>query len=411
MVKSRIVLCFQHHQGCMRRSLFTIGILLTVSFCRVSASNADSSVPPPIPVVHVAGHGGQAKLPDTVHAVVHYKLTHDVPFVDLHIQTEALHGDAVHRHDVEYRAMVEPYGGNWMTVSDHRLRLSNLGSGTHTIRLQARYPGMAWGKEVHVQLDVEQSPLSTLSTYAMFGVAMLLSSWGVAKTLRHYREQRLLKDERIRLAERRRIARDLHDDVNAGLARIVVLSDAVAAQREAQDAAATIAETAREVIDNVRSIVWVMKSDDDSASGLMAYVRQKIGELLEDHGIEFVYAYDGCSDLRLSTDVRWNVLMCIKEIAMNIIRHSGAQTVFFTVSCIEGYLNVRICDDGVGFESSRTESAGGLAHIRARMADIGGTAGIGSRPGQGTKILLVIPVRADNAEGNAQPPSNDEEAS
>ena len=395
----------------MRQYLIIIGLLLTVaSLEEVVASDANDSVVSPIPVVHVAAQGDHTHLPDTVHAVVQYTLSHDVPYVDLHLQPRVLHGDTLYRRDVEYRAMVESFGEHWVKVVGYRLRLANPGAGTYTIRLQARYPGMSWGKEVRVLLNVNRSPMSTLSTYAILGLALILSGFGVAKTVRRYREQRVVEEEQIRLAERRRIARDLHDDVSAGLARIVVLSDAVAAQRESQDAAATIAETAREVIDNVRSIVWVMKSDDDSVTTMMSYVQEKIGELLADHGIKFVYEDEGCADCRLSAQVRWNVLMCIKEIAMNIIRHSGAETVSMTVSPGGGYLNVRICDDGVGFESAQTESTGGLGHIRSRMTEIGGTAGIGSRPGEGTKVLLVIPIAANLSAEQALRPTDNEEA-
>jgi signal transduction histidine kinase len=171
-----------------------------------------------------------------------------------------------------------------------------------------------------------------------------------------------------------------------------VLSDAVAAGGSSQETAAIIANTAREVIENVRTIVWVTKSENDSVDAMLSYVRDRVSELLRDHDVALIYEDEQPLIGVLNATARWNVMMCIKEIATNIVRHSKATAVRMYVSCQRGYLSIRITDNGIGFSMNLAEASGGLAHIRDRMLEIGGTAGIGSRHDEGTNILLIVPI-------------------
>jgi signal transduction histidine kinase len=339
---------------------------------------------------------------------VHHQLKHDRDHLDINLRAIHADGQDVRGEAVEYRARVLPTYAEWIKVPGRSLCIPDIAPGAYTVAVQARYPGTEWGKEVRMLLYIDAEEAPWYLVYTILGVSVVLMLWS-ARTVLHSRSATRAQElERVRMAERRRIARDLHDDVGTGLARIVVLSDAVASQHGADPTTATIAETAREVIENMRSIVWVMKTDDDSMTTLLAYMRDKIGEVLADHGIEFVYSESIVEDAALHSAARWNVMMCLKEIAMNIVRHSKATRVHMRVTSRYGYLNLHISDDGVGFDHVLVKSGGGLSHIRERMTEIGGTAGIGSYPEEGTKILLVVPLGPRHGSGEALSNNHDE---
>lgn len=347
----------------------------------------------PIPTVRVGGSGLPVSASDTVHALVHHTLTYDQRHVDIQLGATVDSSTGNGHKPVEYRIRIQPHHDDWIMVRGRALRVPNLGPGTYTVSAQARYAGMGWGKEVRVLLDVQAEPTPWPVIYGVLGLGIGLTAWSIRSVVQRRQQQRQQQDEQIRMAERRRIARDLHDDVGTGLARIVVLSDAVAAQQGGNPATAAIAETAREVIASVRSIVWVMKSDDDSLTSLLSYMKDKIGEVLGDHGMVFLCDDSLPNNLTLHSAARWNVMMCLKEIATNIVRHSKATHVHMRVSTVNGYLNMQITDNGVGFDHAAVSARGGLTHIRERMTEIGGTAGIGASPNEGTKILLVVPLQ------------------
>lgn len=371
----------------------SISILLVVMLRSGAASAFDGAARGPIPIVKLVHSSVARSTTDTVDAVIRCVL-HD-PSDDVESCLGAKVGDEAGVLDgdtLEYRLKIEETLSDWIMVDGGYHRLSGLKQGVYNLRVQARHPGRVWGEELRIHLHLERRQRTPWLFYGFMVMLGLPSAYYARLWYRRRAAERQLAFDRVRADERRRIARDLHDDVGSGLARIVVLSDAAAAADESNETAATIAETAREVIESVRTIVWVMKSENDSATATLSYVRDRVADLLHDHGIAFHYESDLPSDSVMSEQARWNVMMCIKETATNIVRHSMAANVWMQISCSMGYISIRISDDGVGFETEHVRVGGGLTHIRERMAEIGGTAGIGSRQEGGTNILLVIPA-------------------
>lgn len=371
----------------------SITILLVVMLRSGAASAFDGAVRGPIPIIKLVHSSVARSTTDTVDAVIRCVLHDPSDDVELRLGTKAgdeagvLDGDTI-----EYRLKIEETLSDWIMVDGGYHRLSGLKQGVYNLRVQARHPGRVWGEELRIHLHVERRQRAPWLFYGLIAILAVPSAFYARLWYRRRATERQLAYDRVRADERRRIARDLHDDVGSGLARIVVLSDAVAAADESNQTAATIAVTAREVIESVRTIVWVMKSENDSAIATLSYVRDRVADLLQDHGIAFHFDADITPDCVMIEKVRWNVMMCVKETVTNIVRHSMAENVWMQISCSMGYISIHISDDGVGFDTEHVRVDGGLTHIRERMTEIGGTAGIGSRQEGGTNILLVIPA-------------------
>lgn len=368
-------------------------LLLIIPVDDGSASLLDVTAESPIPVVELVQSTEARTTTDTVDAVVRYVLHEASDAIELRLRSVSDNGKKQENIGaVEHRFKIEGMLSDWIMVDRGYHRVTGVKQGVYNLRVQARLPGKAWSKEVRIHLHVERPGGTSWLLYGLLTILIVPSAYYTRVLFRRRSLQRRQEYERIRADERRRIARDLHDDVGTDLARIVVLSDAVAAGGGSNETATAIAETAREVIERVRTIVWVMKSENDSVEAMLSYVHDRVSELLRDHEIAFTYENDQPMPCAMNGTARWNVLMCIKEIATNIVRHSKATAVGMHVSCQRGYLSIRITDNGIGFSIDDVEANGGLLHIRDRMLEIGGTAGIGSRQTEGTNILLVVPV-------------------
>ncbi|MBV8748665.1 MAG: sensor histidine kinase [Candidatus Eremiobacteraeota bacterium] len=195
------------------------------------------------------------------------------------------------------------------------------------------------------------------------------------------------------LAERRRIARDLHDEVGHGLATL-------AAQLEAAERVrSTAPERADQLVEKARG----------SAVAALAAVRNTVATLRE----EFVVSGDlGGALRRLADDVApfvgvpvevrvtgpavrdpfvvTNVARIAREALINVGRHSGASKALVLLDAHDGEFMLRIEDDGIGIDAPG--GGNGLAIMRERAETLGGTLTLGHGPSGGTALHLVAPL-------------------
>jgi signal transduction histidine kinase len=200
-------------------------------------------------------------------------------------------------------------------------------------------------------------------------------------------------------SERRRIARELHDDLNQGLALLAVHLDLLG--QKPPDSGARFAERMREMSDRVKqlsSVVHglstVLHPSKLEQLGLVAAVRGLCKELTQVHGlaIEFVAQ-------PMLSQVPDETALCLYRIAQealsNVIKHSGARHARVELSGDEGGVSLRIVDDGAGFDCGTFESKEGLGLVsmRERLRLAGGAIAIDSRPSGGTRIDVHVPLR------------------
>ena len=94
----------------------------------------------------------------------------------------------------------------------------------------------------------------------------------------------------------------------------------------------------------------------------------------------------------LSSKVRYNIFLTVKEALQNIVKHSQAKEVWLRVSIAADGLKIVIGDNGRGFGVTPDNAlADGLRNMRQRMSDIGGNCQISSRLDSGTEVTLDLP--------------------
>lgn len=225
--------------------------------------------------------------------------------------------------------------------------------------------------------------------------ALFLAVLGIAYLiLNRFKLRQKLQEETLR----NQISGDLHDDIGSTLSsidinsRIAILKidnpGLVASQLE------KIQQNTRAIMDSMAHIVWSIHPDNDSLEKVVYRMTDFAAEILEPLGIRFTLHqnYTG-HDVKINPLVRKNVYMIFKEGINNCAKYSSANEVTCTVDIRKNMLEFRISDNGSGFDTDLAAGTGnGLKNMQTRAAQMNGTLILTTAPGQGTTILLRVPV-------------------
>jgi len=224
--------------------------------------------------------------------------------------------------------------------------------------------------------------------------SLLFTAWRYQANLR-------LRREHVLEQERTRIARDLHDDLGAGLTEITMLSDVARLDSEKPEAIRAhlghIFQKGSEMAQALDEIVWAVNPDNDTLEKLISFTCEFAQAILEAAGIRCRLDVPArVPNLSLNSKTRHQLCMALKECLNNVVKHAHAHEVCVCIRQSGQLLDVTVKDDGEGFDPSiLTNRAGthdGLFNLSRRMADIGGTCEITSTLGQGTRVTLRVRI-------------------
>ncbi len=301
-------------------------------------------------------------------------------------------------------------GESWSEpLSEPSLHLAGLAAGTYLLRVFARVGGAPAGVPATLRFVVPRPFWQSWWFAAAIGLAILGSGYGLFQS----RMRRLLAVQDTR----RRIARDLHDELGLSLSRISILSEVVA--RRVADSGprrelAEIGATARELIDATADMVWALDSRHDDLESLMARLRRLAGDVLDESGLQWRFSAPSRDGVRLSAERRRHLYLVLKEAINNAARHSHGTTVTVAIEVEGGSLRATVSDNGRGMpegEAGRPEDSQtghGLPNMVRRVRELGGVLSVQSRPGAGTTIAVTLPLaghRRWGAWGTANPPA------
>jgi ligand-binding sensor domain-containing protein/two-component sensor histidine kinase len=217
---------------------------------------------------------------------------------------------------------------------------------------------------------------------------------GLVYVAYRYRINQLLELERVRT----RIATDLHDDIGSSLSQIAILSEVarnrVSRLHDGSDKELSlIARISRESVDAMSDIVWAINPQRDWLGDLVGRMRRFAGEIFPARGIEFKFTTNMPEqDTRLTTDLRRQIFLIFKECVNNIVRHSECTRVSIALSLEGGWLVMKLCDNGKGFDPATATSGHGLKSMKVRAKKLGGELQIGTNDLGGTVVTVRVPL-------------------
>ncbi len=194
--------------------------------------------------------------------------------------------------------------------------------------------------------------------------------------------------------ERRRLARELHDETGQALTSILLGLRTIEEAKGPDELAAALTDVrdlVRATLQDVRQLAVELRPKALDDFGLVAALERLTSSFGEQTGISMEFQ-SSLPAGRLSPEVETALYRIVQEALTNIVKHSRAGRVSIVVGRKEGAVSVVVEDDGVGFDPARTREEGlGLIGMRERVALLGGRLTIESRPGAGTTFVAEVP--------------------
>ena len=350
---------------------------------------------------------------------------------ELEFQYTALNLAAPEMSRFEYK--LDKIDSDWIEAGARRTAYyNNLSPGTYQFHVKACNQDGVWN-ETGASLSVVLLPyywqtwwfrgLGTLVIIgSISGVVLYTARRRMQRKLARLEQQHAIENERGR------IAKDMHDQIGAGLTQIGLLTEFARRDAgkngEAMVHAEKIYEVARELAQTLDEIVWMVNPRNDTLN--------KLGLYLAAYAEEFFQATDircrldippGLPACPLSAELRHNLFLTVKEALNNIAKHSRASEAHLRLVLAHSRLEIDIEDNGTGFSAERANfTRNGLSNMKERIEEIDGTFEISSRPDNGTRICLRVPIKGgphtrlfrsasstENAEGVGAPSNENNE--
>lgn len=198
--------------------------------------------------------------------------------------------------------------------------------------------------------------------------------------------------------ERTRVARDLHDELGAGLTEVGLLgalanTSAIAPEMKSQHLD-RITLMARSLVTSLDEIVWAVNPHYDSVPSLVSYFSLYAESFLGHADVNYrLKVAEHIPASPLDSKQRHGFFCAFKEALNNVVRHAKASEVLIAFEVTENQLTLSVVDNGCGFDLTPTTPGGdGLVNLRQRMKELGGGCEIKSCPGRGTTVRIHLPL-------------------
>lgn len=302
----------------------------------------------------------------------------------------------------------------WLAWRERRVELSlmalallvGLMLGLHDLALLA-----AWAWPEHVYL----MPFATIIVMVCFLYAVQSRYMGAveqvkaensqlqedldeqAEALQAQHEQlREAERQQALLLERQRLMADMHDGLGSSLLSALV---AVEQGQMSQD---HVVEVLRECVDDLRLVIDSLEPVGHDLVSLLATMRYRLGKRLQSGGLQLDWDVQDLPPLAwLGPPEALHVLRLMQEALNNVVKHARASRVRLVTRHHGSQVEIRIEDDGQGFDTQAVRQGRGLKSQLKRAQHLGGRLRIDSMPGGGTRLSLRLPVERPGAQGQA----------
>ena len=344
--------------------------------------------PPRIAIENVSLDGRDLPLAGTIHVPSHMTRL-EFTFTPISLRSQA---------GIRYRYKLENFDKDWLFAGTNlTASYTNLPAGDYRFRVNAYDVGdPSVVSEAHI--DLRKAPLLWQTWWFLTLSVVLLSllAWGIYKVRMHQIKLRF----RAVLAERGRLAREMHDTVIQGCTSISALLEAIASlqtgnRAPGEDLLEYARSQVRTTIDEARNAVWDLRHEEDPELDLTASLEAIATQTRKEFAIAVQCCVEG-SPLPIPGAVTRELLMVVREAVYNAVLHGHPREIQIELQYEPHQLRLSVIDDGSGFDVTVAPAEGhfGITGMRERIDQAGGKLTIASTPGSGTRIELLLPEAA-----------------
>jgi two-component system, NarL family, sensor histidine kinase LiaS len=192
-----------------------------------------------------------------------------------------------------------------------------------------------------------------------------------------------------RAAERARIARDIHDAISQHLFGLRMIAAGMRKADPGNQQARAIERISEEALRDMQTLLIELRPARLDSAGLAPALQEICAAYHHRLGITVDASLD---DVTVPVPVEHALLRITQEACTNAVRHGNARRLTVSMTCRDGHVELAVRDTGAGFDPAAPHAGSGLAHIRDRAAELGGTVDIDSAPGRGTALTVRVPV-------------------
>ena len=298
---------------------------------------------------------------------------------------------------LRFRTRLEGFDPAWQEAGTRRSAVySGLPPGTYRFRVQAwslldEAPPQELDQRLQVQPYLDQRP----AFWILCGLALLaFAGW-----LHRLRLQQLEARSAV-LAERNRMAREIHDHLAQGFTGVLLQMEAAEAQLGRLQGDPTPVLTrleharrlAMDSLQEARRSVMALRPRKPEGADLLGALQALADRLLAGTGIQAAFRQEGRSR-PLRGSLEEDLIRMAQELMTNALRHGHARRLEVTLKYEARRVRLSIQDDGQGFDPAAEAGGYGLRSIRETLRALKGQIEVASRPGAGTHVTLILPVR------------------
>ncbi|ADO75259.1 sensor histidine kinase [Stigmatella aurantiaca] len=296
---------------------------------------------------------------------------------------------------VTFKYRLDGFDTGWIEAGTRRSAFyTNLPPGEYRFHVKAANSHGVWSTDEASTLLVLEPHYHQTGWFRALLVLLLGSlGWGA----HHLRIQKLRAHSAV-LAERNRLARDMHDGLTQSLTGVMIQIDAAlgylaVAPRKTQEHLERARDWARQSLSETRRAIWDLRPSILSVSALAEDLKRSAALLTRPDQVQVEVHV--AEDQPLMPDVGATLLRIGQEALTNAVRHGQPRHIWIDIQYEPPQVRLCLEDDGRGFEPSGPLCTGGglgLTGMRERAEAHGGSLEIDSQPGQGTRLTAVVPL-------------------
>ncbi|HKX30054.1 MAG TPA: two-component regulator propeller domain-containing protein [Blastocatellia bacterium] len=299
---------------------------------------------------------------------------------------------------VRFKFKLEGYDKGWTEVGNRRVAsYPHLPPGNYRFRVTACSSDGVWN-EKGAEVSFHVRPFF-YQTYPFYGLCAALIAVGL-RALYRLRLKQIRERFGLVLAERTRVAREIHDTLLQRFTGISLKLDAISQQLPDSSAAKPqiekLLEQTDQALTEARQAVWNMRSPMVESHGFANAMVNSARQIVDGTPTQLQFVVEG-SVRDLPPAVEDNLLRVCQEAVTNTIKHANAKQIRVVLKYERRQVQLRVDDDGCGFDWKTTAAAQnghfGLVGMQERAKKDGGQLTLNSSPGAGTQVVVKIPVK------------------
>jgi ligand-binding sensor domain-containing protein/signal transduction histidine kinase len=302
------------------------------------------------------------------------------------------------QNGLRFRYRLDGFDKNWsLSTAARTADYTNLPPDSYRFRVQVFDIGNPNAMN-EASIEIVQQPFF-YRTWWFIAACLLLAALLIYGAYQYRVQQVRTRFEAV-LAERSRLAREMHDTVIQGCTGVSALLEAISMETASDSVGSGLMEFARlqlrSTINEARDAVWNLRQPGDDTSDLGEKLESMAAKASAEFNLPVTCTIDG-APMGVSHPLAHDLLMVAREAVYNAALHGSPAHVNVSLACTRRELTLCVVDDGCGFDLSELESQDarhfGLKGMRERIERSGGNFRLTSVPGEGVRIEAHLPLQ------------------